>query len=197
MACHRTGPAQEVQVRNPVLSALTEQDYKELEALALDGVEDDNIRERIKTRLARMCVLPEHCPNGEPDWLDADYWHGFSLAGEHAPYIGSLGVLLGEQDSVFRSALTRRLREFACDPDATGASRDSVPHIAEGLLSAQGGIFPRAARLEAVGPENLPGLARHLLDAAEGRRGDCPGVKGLSEDAKARLREWAGPPASP
>ena len=193
----RTDPAQEVQVRNPVLSALTEQDYKELEALALDGVEDDNIRERIKTRLARMCVLPEHCPNGEPDWLDADYWHGFSLAGEHAPYIGSLGVLLGEQDSVFRSALTRRLREFACDPDATGASRDSVPHIAEGLLSAQGDIFPRPARLEAVGPENLPGLARHLLDAAEGRRGDCPGVKGLSEDAKARLREWAGPPASP
>ncbi len=204
-----TGPAQEVQVRNPVFSALSEEVYKELEATALDGVEEDDTLERIKTRLARMCVLPEHCPNGEPDWLDADYWHGFSLAGEHAPYIGSLEVLLREQDSVFRSALTRRLREFACHPDATEQrlrvsiigtiddESESVPHIAEGLILGRGGNFKGPARLEAVGPDNLPGLARHLLDAAEGKRDDCPGVKGLSEDSKAKLREWAGPPASP
>ena len=51
-------------------------------------------------------------------------------------------------------------------------------------------FFPRS-RLKAVGSSHLPRVARTLLDAAEGRTTNCPGVKRLDAASIAILRRWA------
>jgi hypothetical protein len=74
------------------------------------------------------------------------------------------------------------LTALACD-------EENAPYVVQGLMRP--GRLRSSSRLEAMGSSNLPGVARILLDAAEGRTTDCPGVKGLDAASIANLREWA------
>lgn len=62
-----------------------------------------------------------------------------------------------------------------------GGKATSV-YVAQGLIRR---------RLEHIGRDHLPGLARKLLDSAEGRTIDCPGLEGLNAESTAKLRQWA------
>lgn len=161
-----------IRIRTSNFAELDVEGYNHLTSDALAGVEDEETRVRIKARLSGICVIAKGCPDPRPDWLEPVFWQTKSVRRDDIQYINTI---------------VEQFRSLACTPEELEAS---APHIAEGLIRFIG--LDSAARLEAVGPAHLPGLARHLLDAAEGRRDDCPGVKGLSEEAKERLREWAG-----
>ena len=154
-----------VWVKEPQLQALTAEQLVELETNALASVENDDVKQRIKKALARLSVPEEDVQDSLPE----NYWT--ALAGK-----------LSEADH--RKDLAKRLKALACD-------EKNAPYVAQGLILTTGfeelGIL---SRLEEIGDSHLPGVARTLLDAAEGRTIICPGVKGLDAGSIANLRKW-------
>jgi len=151
-----TGNPGRVWVKEPDLSALTAEELAEVERNALAGVEAEDVKQRIKTALARLSAPEKDVQNSLP----ASYWT--DLAGKTS-------------EADHRKDLADRLRALACD-------EENAPYVAQGLVRN---------RLKDVGPAHLPGVARTLLDAAEGGITNCPGVMGLDAASMAKLRKWA------
>lgn len=81
-------------------------------------------------------------------------------------------------DAIYFHNLFDYLDIFACNAE-------NAPHVTQGIILS--------FRVSDLGEEHLPRFARKLLDAAEGRRDDCPGAVGINAEAIAKLWEWAGP----
>jgi uncharacterized protein YjbI with pentapeptide repeats len=164
----RTG---EVLVENPRFVPLLPETIKRLEILALSGVESEEVKKNIQDLLARLSAAKD---NLEDLLVPKSFWRELEARKD---------VL------IYGRTLTDILEATACDIE----DAEDAPHAALGLIWRHRLSQRKLSRLEAVGPLHLPNLAKHLLDAAEGRRDDCPGVKGLDEESIARLRKWAKP----
>ncbi len=174
-------------VKAPILSKLSPEQLAKLETEALLDVESEDVKNRIKKRLARLSVSEKHLKN----LLPKNFWS--DLEGK-----------VSEADH--RKNLAKRLVILACA--AYGA-----PYVAQGLFVEDQLFFlaieeipdnemPPAlenghlmsSRLEDIGPDHLPRVARKLLNSAEGTTTDCPGVKELNAASIAQLRKWVVTP---
>ncbi|SDU41276.1 pentapeptide repeat-containing protein [Stappia sp. ES.058] len=152
-------------VANPDTRPLADDAFADLLENALKGVEDDTVRTRIRERLA-----PLSAPEAPPDSLPPRFW----------------------QDRIDRIDLGDHQTQLAGTLSNLACEADNAPYVAQGLIG-RNTVFAWYSRLDDVGREHLPRVARRLLDAAEGRTTDCPGAVGLNAKAIAKLREWAGP----
>ena len=158
-----TGDPARLQVHEPQLRVLSAKQLAELERQALAGIEAENTKRRIKTALARLSAPDKDVQDSMP----LNYWT-------------HLADRLSETD--YQEDLAGRLTALACDGE-------NAPYVAQGLIDAPHHAL--ASRIEYIGASRLRGVARTLLDAAEGKTTDCPGVKNLDAVSMAKLRQWA------
>lgn len=158
----KLGDRTNVWVSQPQTDNLTYQQFKELTKDAMEGIESEDLKERIEGRLT-----PLNPRSGEPNRvIDKTFWTDLESETDVEDH---------------RSALVGILENLACDGK-------SAPYVAQGLIRPA--AFDEPARLEAVGHDHLPRIANRLLDAAEGRTDDCPGAIGMNADSIAQLRKW-------
>lgn len=163
----------------PKLSELTLDQISSVVATALEGVEVESVRAHIRARLIHLATSEE---KSNQVW-SSTWW---------AVRAGLLSR------SEYEANLASRLIMLVCEAGAAARS------ITRGLVLSRWGLVETGVRdellitplwkpgLQFTGP-HLPRVARHLLDAAEGRRDGCPGVRGLDAASIAQLREWAAP----
>ncbi len=153
-------------INDPQLQALTTEQFKELEKKSLDGVASEDVKERIRTRLA-LFSKPEL---EQQNKLPADFWYDdfwTDLDGKVS-------------DAKYQERLADQLLSLAC-------AAEDAPYVAQGLVR----VIPLSgSRFEDVGVTHLPRVARILLDAAEGKPTDCPGAVGMDAASIAQLRKW-------
>ena len=145
----------------PHLEELLSAELVSLNKESIRGVTDEDVKKRIKQRLARLFEREK-----DPvDVLPESFWT----------------VLEGKVSEVdHQKALARLLERLVCEDETSSL------YVAQGIIKTH--------RIKSIGPDNLPGVARKLLDNAEGRTTDCPGLKGLNAESIAKLRQWAVKP---
>lgn len=85
--------------------------------------------------------------------------------------------------------LADHLTQLACTEKHTAQGLIRDPSESLGFISG-----PSQPRLEAIGDEYLPDVARALLAAVEKKASNCLGVQGLNAQSIAKLRTWAEEP---
>ncbi len=169
------GDGQDISLASAVLSPPNKDWYSEVEDTAFVGIEDDPLREHVGLRLQKLRMPESQFSKLSQQTKSGFVWDKNSI--QNLSFLKS-------------TVLTQSLRHVVCEDRLI----EAIPYVAKGLIRHKG-YFPEdiSPRLEEVGPNHLPQLAKYLLDAAEGRRDDCPGVKGLDDASIAKLREWAKP----
>lgn len=157
--------ASEVNVVRPIFKELSLAEISDLTQQALEGVEDQKVKNLILERLSRLG--DKSLANKEITFQK--FWEKTDLR---------------KDTLVYGRKLKGILWSIAC----TLTFDIDAPYVSRALIGQE--KF-RPSHIEAVGPLHLSNLAQQLLDAVDGQRDDCPGVKGLDAASIAKLRGWA------
>lgn len=167
---------QSLQVKHPNFTSIDTREYSDLLRDAMDGVIGDDKRNHVYENLRRLCSLTAGCPKQDFEWLGTEFWETF--ADRH-------------NAREFKKALSETLYEIVCQSEE-GSER---LHIVQGLASAPVDSTPKIlSRLETLGPNHLPSLAKRLSTAAGSATHLCPSLEGLQKETKNKLWYWANHP---